>query len=120
MIIYVDIDNTICQTEGMDYSSAKPMPERINQINNLYKLSNTIVYWTARGTMSGKDWRELTENQLKEWGALYHELKLQKPAYDLFIDDKNINSEEFFKNPVDTQDRTVIIDNQTVGTQRCI
>lgn len=28
MIIYVDIDNTICQTEGMDYSSAKPMPEK--------------------------------------------------------------------------------------------
>ena len=97
MIIYVDIDNTICQTDRMNYAAAKPIQERINKINNLYRLGNTIVYWTARGTMSGKDWKGLTENQLQEWGALYHELKLQKPAYDLFIDDKNINSEEFFK-----------------------
>lgn len=102
MIIYVDIDNTICQTEGMDYSSAKPMPERIRKINEFYNSGMTIIYWTARGTRSGKDWRELTESQLKEWGALYHELKLKKPVYDLFIDDKNINSEEFFKKPVDT------------------
>jgi len=35
--------------------------------------------------------------QLKEWGCKFHELKMGKPAYDLFIDDKNINCETYFK-----------------------
>ena len=26
--------------------------------------------------------------QLNKWGAKFHELKMGKPAYDLFIDDK--------------------------------
>ena len=30
------------------------------------------------------------------WGVKYHDLKFAKPIYDLFIDDKNINSETFF------------------------
>ena len=36
------------------------------------------------------------EKQFKEWGVKFHELKLGKPVYDLFIDDKNINSDLFF------------------------
>ena len=36
MLIYVDIDNTICVTEGTDYNDVKPMPERIEKINKLY------------------------------------------------------------------------------------
>ena len=31
-------------------------------------------------------------------GCKFHELRMGKPYYDLFIDDKNINSEEYFKN----------------------
>ena len=97
MIIYVDIDNTVLDTKGTDYEGAEPMPERIEAINSLYDHGNTIVYWTARGTESEIDWFYLTKKQLDEAGAKYHELKLKKPVYDLFIDDKNINSEEFFK-----------------------
>ena len=97
MIIYVDIDNTVLDTKGTDYAGAKPMLERIEAINSLYNNGNTIVYWTARGTESEIDWFYLTKKQLDEAGAKYHELKLKKPVYDLFIDDKNINSEEFFK-----------------------
>ena len=41
---------------------------------------------------------ELTEKQLKEWGCKYHELIMGKPHADLFIDDKGINSDEFFRN----------------------
>ena len=33
----------------------------------------------------------LTEKQLKAWGCKYHELKMNKPAYDLWIDDKSEN-----------------------------
>ena len=54
------------------------------------------MYWTARGTGSGIDWRDITEKQLEEWGVKYHELKFGKPVYDLFIDDKNIESKEYF------------------------
>ena len=54
------------------------------------------MYWTARGTGSGIDWREVTEKQFKKWGVKYHELRFGKPIYDLFIDDKNINAETFF------------------------
>ena len=97
MIIYVDIDETICtKSEDLDYAKAKPIKERIQRINKLFDQGNTIIYWTARGTMTKIDWREVTEKQFKNWGVKYHDLKFGKPAYDLFIDDKNINSETFF------------------------
>ena len=98
MIIYVDIDETICNSpEDRDYSKAVPIKNNIEKINELYYNGDTIVYWTARGSGSGIDWREITEKQLDRWGAQYHELKLGKPIYDLFIDDKNVNSKDFFK-----------------------
>ena len=97
-IIYVDIDETICsKSESLNYSDAKPFPDRIKKINALYDKGNTIIYWTARGTVTGIDWREATEKQFEKWGVKYHDLKFGKPVYDLFIDDKNINSETFFK-----------------------
>lgn len=98
MIIYVDVDNTICKTEGTNYEQSEPIHDRIKSINALYNEGHTIVYWTARGTLSGIDYTSLTHEQLRKWGALFHEIKLGKPAYDLFIDDKNINSEMFFNN----------------------
>lgn len=98
MIIYVDIDETICcSPEDRDYSKATPITERIAKINKLYDVGNTIVYWTARGTGSGIDWREVTEKQFEDWGVKYHDLKFGKPVYDLFVDDKNINSDTYFK-----------------------
>lgn len=97
MIIYVDIDETICDTPpSRDYSQATPKAERIEIINNLYNQGNTIVYWTSRGAQTGADWRSTTEAQLLEWKASYHDLILKKPHYDLFIDDKSINSDIFF------------------------
>lgn len=99
MLIYVDIDETICtRSEDLDYSKASPLYERIHKINSLYDKGSTIIYWTARGTVTGIDWRKVTEEQFKMWGVKYHDLKFGKPAYDLFIDDKNINSETFFQN----------------------
>ena len=97
VLIYVDIDETICKSpEDRDYSKAVPIPNRINKINGLYDQGDTIFYWTARGTVSGIDWREVTEKQFEEWGVKYHELHFGKPAYDLFIDDKNMKSDDFF------------------------
>ncbi len=98
MIVYVDIDETICLSPSdRDYSKAKPIEKNIKKINNMYDNGNKIVYWTARGTGSGICWRAITEQQFAEWGVKYHELHFGKPIYDLFIDDKNINSNTFFK-----------------------
>jgi histidinol phosphatase-like enzyme len=98
MIVFVDIDETICiSPEDRDYSKAAPIKKNIKKINKMYDNGDKIVYWTARGTGSGIDWRRITEQQFGAWEVKYHELHFGKPIYDLFIDDKNINSDRFFK-----------------------
>tara|TARA_B110000977_G_scaffold200933_1_gene293240 strand:- start:547 stop:834 length:288 start_codon:yes stop_codon:yes gene_type:complete len=89
MIIYVDIDGTICHTNGTDYNDSKPKYDQIYKINKLYDEGNVIVYWTARGTVTQIDWTVLTRNQLNEWGVKYHDVRVGKPQYDLWIDDKS-------------------------------
>lgn len=100
-VIYVDIDETICRRETSvdfgtthDYSKAKPILENIEKINKLYDEGHTIVYWTARGSRKQIDHTVLTKKQLKDWGAKYHELRVDKPFYDLFIEDKALRIEE--------------------------
>jgi uncharacterized HAD superfamily protein len=97
MIYYVDIDGTICNNTNGKYAEAKPLIEHIEKINRLYDEGHQIVYWTARGGTTGIDWTELTTKQLNEWGVKYHELKMWKPHYDLFICDKAISTDNFFK-----------------------
>ena len=97
MIIYVDIDETICKTnKDRIYSKSKPFYDRIEIINKLYDEGHEIVYWTARGTGTGIDWRQVTEQQFKEWNVKYNRLEFRKPIYDVFICDKAVNSESFF------------------------
>ena len=96
-IIYVDIDGTICHTVESRYENSVPYHNRIERINSMYDDGFTIVYWTARGSKTGIDWLEFTEKQLKAWGALYDRLEMKKPQYNLFIDDRALNSEEFFR-----------------------
>jgi dTDP-glucose 4,6-dehydratase len=94
MIIYVDIDETICKTNSLDYRNSVPIKENIEKINELFAKGHYIVYWSARGSGSGKDWREVTERQFKEWEIEYHELKFGKPIYDVFICDKAVNIDD--------------------------
>jgi hypothetical protein len=96
MIIYVDIDGTICETEGSDYVNAKPREIQISKINGMYDEGNTIIYWTARGTVTQIDWLDLTKNQLDDWGCKYHDVRVGKPQYDLWIDDKSKLIEELY------------------------
>ncbi len=93
----VDIDNTICVSEGSDYANSRPLVDRIRKINELYDAGHTIIYWTARGGNSGIDWTDKTHSQLAAWGCRYDEIRMKKPVYDIWIDDKAINSEDFFK-----------------------
>ena len=89
MVVYVDIDGTICNITNGIYTDAKPKKKNIRKINKLYAKGNTIIYWTARGTVTQTDWLELTKNQLDRWGCKYHEVRVGKPHYDLWIDDKS-------------------------------
>ena len=97
--IFVDIDETICtsseeKSSGRDYTNSKPINQNIEKINKLFEQGNKIIYWTARGSKSGIDWKEVTKKQLDLWGVKYHELRCDKPFYDLFIDDKSLRIEE--------------------------
>jgi len=96
MIIYIDIDETIANTpENRDYSCSTPIKENIEKANKLYDEGNTIVYWTARGSGTGINWSKVTEKQFEDWGVKFHGLKFGKPVYDLFIDDKNMNTRDW-------------------------
>ena len=104
MRLYVDIDGTICsQSPGLDYADAEPFPDRIAAVNRYYDSGHRVVYWTARGTETGIDWRPVTEAQLARWGAKYHLLQFGKPAYDLFIDDRTWNPIHGIPSPPEQQ-----------------
>ena len=96
MKIFVDIDETICFYDGeRKYPNAKPNLANIKKINTLYDNDNEITYWTARGSVTGIDWYDVTKKQLKEWGCKYHYLSVgEKPHYDLLICDKTKRIEE--------------------------
>ena len=71
--------------------------ESINQINSKYDEGHEITLYTSRGTLSGTDWFDFTLNQIQSWGIKYHKLKLGKPAYDLFVDDRAISNTEWYE-----------------------
>jgi hypothetical protein len=104
MRYYVDIDGTICNLnitpEGKnEYESAKPFEDRIDYLNKLYEEGHEIHYWTARGMSNGnlEAKKELTLRQLTEWGVKYTSVNFKKPHYDIWIDDKAINADEYFR-----------------------
>ena len=99
MIYIFDIDGTICTlVKNAEYQKAKPLKERIEKVNELFKNGHTIKLFTARGSSTGIDWTNKTKEQLKDWSVKYHQLIMnKKPHGDIFIDDKAINAEDFFK-----------------------
>jgi hypothetical protein len=94
LVIYVDVDETICDTPDnpRDYTKAVPRKDAIEKINRLYDAGHKIIYWTARGSRTRIDWLPLTIQQLDEWGAKYSGVSRNKPYYDLLIDDKSLSS----------------------------
>ena len=96
MIYCFDIDQTLFRTRGTDYASAKPIQERIAIVQRLHREGHTIKLFTARGSESGIDWRELTLSQLENFGVPFVELSFGKPAADVYVDDKGVNDKDFF------------------------
>lgn len=93
--ICCDIDGVIAAIDpANDYNLSKPRGEIITHIRRLYQQGHRIILFTARGTMTGIDWRAVTEKQMKEWGVPYHELHFGKPAADYYIDDRALREDE--------------------------
>lgn len=91
---FIDIDNTLCHTEGTDYANAKPIPERIAVVNRLYEAGNEVVIWTARGALNGVTLAlaTMTRRQLATWGVKFHQLRMDKPFFDVLVDDRALSS----------------------------
>ena len=101
-VALVDIDETICYYEDPEnrrYDMSVPIQKNIDKINKLYDEGWKIIYWTARGSVSKKDYTEYTREQLLSWGCKFHDLITgtspnPKPHFDLVIDDKAKRIEE--------------------------
>ena len=106
--IVVDIDGTICLTEGSDYQKSIPIPERIAKINKLHERGIKIFFFTARGMGSTHNnsseaiekWYEFTNDQLIRWGVKFDRLYLGKISADLYVDDKGSEADMFFESLV--------------------
>jgi hypothetical protein len=94
----IDIDGTICNSTFGEYSKAQPFQCRIEKVNKLFWEGNKIIYWTARGANTGIDWTDFTLLQLISWGCKFTEVRMGKPSYDVWVDDKAFNDELFFNN----------------------
>ncbi|NTV78994.1 MAG: acylneuraminate cytidylyltransferase family protein [Clostridiales bacterium] len=87
-----DIDGVIaCNRKDLDYSQSEPNEKMIAIINKLYEYGNQIILFTARGYVTGIDWRQVTEEQMKKWGLHYTELRFGKPNADYYVDDKMLS-----------------------------
>ncbi len=91
-----DLDGTLCETRNGDYMKSKPIKARIRQLNARSDRGVIIKIHTARGSETGMDWREFTEQQLAEWGVRYDELFMNKPFAHVYVDDRAVRDTDFF------------------------
>lgn len=93
-----DIDGVIAlKREDLDYAHAEPNVKMIDIVNKLFHWGNEIILFTARGYVSGMDWKETTEKQMSLWGVRYHELHLGKPNADYYVDDKMLSMDFLYR-----------------------
>lgn len=105
-----DLDGTLCTNTDGKYDLAFPIIERIRHVNYLYDCGNKITIYTARGmsTYNGNvkkvydTYYEKTKKQLENWKIKYHYLILGKPAGDVYVDDKGIKDEDYFRTSFST------------------
>lgn len=105
--IAFDLDDVLCyRPDGYDhlgpekYDYCEPFILNIDLVNSLYDDGYKIVIYTARGMTQFKGnivdiysyLYDRTKQQLSSWGLKYHQLVMGKIHYDVFIDDKAINS----------------------------
>lgn len=104
--IVIDLDGTLCTQESTGtYQLAKPKLDMIKRVNELWTEGWTVLIFTARGmnTFDGdiekieSNYRELTENWLKENRVCYNKLQFGKPSGDYYVDDKCLTFADFLR-----------------------
>lgn len=98
-----DIDGTLCESVESNYPESVPIEDRIRLVNSLKAAGHKIVLFTARGASSGNDWSQLTTTQMREWEVNFDQLIMGKPHADLYIDDKAILADDFFRPEFDPE-----------------
>ena len=93
---YFDIDGVVCDSQEGNYELAVPRMDRIKKINKLF-AKNYVIFYTARGTVTGIDWKNVTKAQFDKWGLKYDRIEFGKPFYDVLVDDRCMNDKVFFK-----------------------
>lgn len=97
--VAVDIDGVIAtgtvedvysSAAGWAYERCSPLMKGIDLVRGLYSSGIKIVLYTARWE---KD-REKTEVWLRQHGVPYHELRMDKPSAELYIDDRAFRYDE--------------------------
>jgi len=101
--IAVDLDGTLTGVSGFPevwtstpdqlakaYENLKPNKEIIGLVNKLYDKGYTIFIFTSRSNM----YQSVSKKWLKKNKVRYHYLIVDKPYYDILIDDKCIHPEE--------------------------
>ena len=97
MIYCFDLDGTLCSNTDGNYSEAEPFLDRISYLNDLHRAGHKIIIETARGSVTGIEWHEVTRSQLLLWGVLYDELRTGiKYNADVYVDDKCVKDTDFF------------------------
>jgi hypothetical protein len=90
-----DIDGIIASiTPDNQYDLALPITENISLINSLYVQGHRILLFTARGSLTGINWQDITQQQMSVWGVKYHSLEFGKPAADYYVDDRLVSIEQ--------------------------
>ena len=93
-VYMIDIDGTICNTINSDYNNSIPIYKNIHFFNKIFDSGHEVNYWTARGANSGINWDKHTIEQFKLWNVKFSSINVDKPHYDIWIDDKAFNVED--------------------------
>lgn len=83
----VDLDGTLCeeQEDWSAYNIAKPIPENIAKINNLFHTGHNIIIYTSRHPSD----EEVTLKWLKDNGVKFHKVVFGKMRADYYIDERS-------------------------------
>jgi hypothetical protein len=97
MSAYVfDLDGTLCtQDPSGEYENAEPIWPMIRQVRRLLARGHSILIFTARGSGTGRDCRELTSRQLAKWGLWDVPVQYGKPPADIYVDDRSMRPDEW-------------------------
>lgn len=94
--IVFDFDGVICNNNDGDYVNAKPYQASIDNINKVYDMGYHVIIFTARygkrdpGNQYQRGYEEALV-WLRKHGVKFHELRMGKPAGDIYVDDKAVH-----------------------------